>query len=254
MLSSDVIFIVTLMALAIPPISFDLFPAAPDPLEPSCTADHDIELWQGMPADVSVKVHELFKWALPDLDDEWVKTHFAGQFETVEDMKKGLLATTAMERVKDLDKQLEDKLLDSVVACLDMPEVPEKMVIDMGQSQYRNNLMSMLNKNMATKEDLEKLLTEELIEEYLTKNRKDIVDLVKFNLAVDSIFEREGLSLDEDDIKAELELQKRQYADQELEYDAGMLREQVVESFKHVKVIEHLKDVVPRTVAPFKAS
>ena len=43
-------------------------------------------------------------------------------------MKKGLLATTAMERVKDLDKLLEDRILDAVVDCLDMPEVPENMV------------------------------------------------------------------------------------------------------------------------------
>ena len=206
-----------------------------------------------MTSDVTVKVHELFNWSLPNLDDEWVKESFSGQFATVEEMRKGLLTTTAMERVKDLDKQLEDKLLDVIVDCLDMPEVPEKMVMDMGQSQYRNNLMGMLNKKMASKDDLEKLLTEDLIEEYLAKNRKDIIDLVKFNLVVDSIFDSEGLKLDEDDIKNELELQKSQYGVQELEYDVAMLREQVESSFKHVKVIEHLKDVVPRVVEPFKA-
>lgn len=214
-------------------------------------ADYDIDLWRGMAADVTIKVHEVFNWELPKFDNEWVTAHFAGQFENVEDMKKNLLATTAMERVKDLDKQLEDKLLDVVVECLDMPEVPEKMVIDMGQSQYRNNLMGMLSKKMATKEDLEMLLTEELIEEYLAKNRKDIVDLVKFNLAVGAIFEQEGLTFDEADIQSEVEQQKQQYIQQELEFDPAMLKEQVMESFRHVRVIEHLKDVVPRTVVPY---
>jgi hypothetical protein len=47
-------------------------------------------------------------------------------------------------RVKDLDRQLEDKILDAVVGCMEAMEVPEKLVLDMGSTQYRNNLMRML--------------------------------------------------------------------------------------------------------------
>ncbi len=39
-------------------------------------------------------------------DDEFVKAHYAGQFETAEDLRKSLLATTAMERVQQLDQAL----------------------------------------------------------------------------------------------------------------------------------------------------
>jgi hypothetical protein len=45
-------------------------------------------------------------------DDTFVKTNFVSEFESAEDMRKGLLATTAMERVKDLDQQLEDQVMD----------------------------------------------------------------------------------------------------------------------------------------------
>lgn len=39
-------------------------------------------------------------------DDEFVKKHFSGRFETAEELKKSLLASTAMERVQALDMAL----------------------------------------------------------------------------------------------------------------------------------------------------
>ena len=42
--------------------------------------------------------------------------------------------------------------------------------------------------------------------------------------------------------------------DQKLDYDELTVKEQVIDSFKHIKVIEWLKDSLPRTVVPYKAS
>jgi len=215
--------------------------------------DYNVELWRGMDADVTVKVHEVFNWALPEFNDEFVKAHYSSKFSDADDMKKALLAETAMMRVKDMDKQLEDKVLEAVVSCMEVLEVPEKLVIDMGANAYRQNLMYMMNKRMATQEDIEKLLTEDLVDDYISKNRKDLEDMVKFNLAVDAIFEAESLTVDAQDIDAEMKLQEEQYKEQKLEYDIAAVREQVVDSFKHVRVIEWLKDTLPRTVVPYQA-
>jgi hypothetical protein len=35
-----------------------------------------------------------------------------------------------------------------VVSCIDIPEVPEKLVLEMGSNNYRNNLFYMLKKVM----------------------------------------------------------------------------------------------------------
>ena len=77
---------------------------------------------------------------------------------------------------------------------------------------------------------------------------------MKFNLAVDIIYEAEGMKVDDSDVKNEMELQIQQYKIQNLEYDPQGLREQVLDSFKHVKVIEWLKDTLKRTVIPFKSA
>ena len=46
------------------------------------------------------------------LDDEFVKKHFSEQFASIEEMRKALIATTAMQRVQDMDKQLEDAVMN----------------------------------------------------------------------------------------------------------------------------------------------
>ncbi|GAX81186.1 hypothetical protein CEUSTIGMA_g8619.t1 [Chlamydomonas eustigma] len=214
-------------------------------------ADYNVELWRGMEAEVTIKLRELFQWVLPEFDDTFVKTNFVSEFESAEDMRKGLLATTAMERVKDLDQQLEDQVMDAVVSCIDIAEVPEKLVLEMGNNNYRNNLYYMMKKGMASQEDLEKLLTEDLVNGYIEKHRKDLQDMVTFNIAVDNIFEAEGLQLQDEDIEAEMELQKKQYQSQKMEYDAESLRSQVIDSMKHVTVIEWLKDNLKRNVIPY---
>ena len=48
----------------------------------------------------------------PQFDDEFVKAHHGAQFESADAMRKGLLAETAMQRIQELDKQLEDKVLE----------------------------------------------------------------------------------------------------------------------------------------------
>jgi hypothetical protein len=65
--------------------------------------------------DTFVKTNFVSEFEIPEpaqFDDTFVKTNFVSEFESAEDMRKGLLATTAMERVKDLDQQLEDQVMD----------------------------------------------------------------------------------------------------------------------------------------------
>ena len=57
----------------------------------------------------------LFDPCLPcplQFDDEFVKANFGSQLSSAEEMRKSLLASAAVDRVKDLDKQLEDALVE----------------------------------------------------------------------------------------------------------------------------------------------
>lgn len=214
--------------------------------------DCSVELWQGMVCDVQAKVREIFSWTLPAFDDAFVKDMSRGKFESAQEMKKSLLATTAMERVKDLDMRLGEAVQKAVVECVDIPHLPETLVLDMAATQYKALLLSMIERRQATREEVENLATEELVEEFLQKRRQEIEDLCKFNIAADEIYATEGLTLEEEDVQAEVNNRMKDYEAQDIEYDEGAIRDQVIDTFKHVKVVEWLKDNVKRTVLPYE--
>eukprot|EP00798_Chlamydomonas_sp_ICE-L_P019022 gene19022-25614_t len=376
--------------------------------------DYKVELWKGQTYDATVELNEIFSWVMPELNDEFVKAGFEGKFESVEEMKKALLATTAMLRVQALDKQLEEEVLNALVACIEVDEVPEGMLIEMGSSQFRASLMQMIDdilsavpgievddvaegmliemeasqfcaslmqmiagvstclcyalvalflsyiisavpgievdevpqgmlveigssqfraslmqmiadvdevpermlveigssqfraslmqmiddilsavpgievdevaegmliemeasqfcdslmqmiddvdevlegmlvQRIIKQEDLDKLATEEKAEEFIMARKSDLEDLVKFNLVVDEIFANENLTIDEKDIETEFTERSKQYKSQKMDYEPTMLREQIMDTFKHVQVIEWLKDNLKRTVIPYE--
>ena len=55
------------------------------------------------------------------------------------------------------------------------------------------------------------MATEEMAAEYVKERRAELEDILKFNLAVDDIWLAEGLSLDEKDVQAEVDIRVQQY-------------------------------------------
>ncbi len=47
----------------------------------------------------------------PQFDDAYVAKHHAGQWGSAKEMREALIASTAMQRVQELDKQLEDAVV-----------------------------------------------------------------------------------------------------------------------------------------------
>ncbi|KAG2486398.1 hypothetical protein HYH03_014975 [Edaphochlamys debaryana] len=172
--------------------------------------DYDVEFWQGLPVQVAVKVHEMFEWTLPEFDDAYVAQHHAGQWTGAKEMREALIAQTAIKRVSELDKQLEDAVVKAVADAVDVPEVSPRMVEALGERQFQAQLLQMIEDRIGSREDVEKLATEEMAAEFIRERRKDLEDQVKFNLAVDEIFASRGLALDEEAVKAEAELRIRQ--------------------------------------------
>ncbi|MEW5305071.1 MAG: hypothetical protein WDW36_007635 [Sanguina aurantia] len=105
--------------------------------------DYEVELWQGLQGKAHVTIHELFTWVLPQFDDSFVTTHYAAM-ESADNMRKQLLATTVMQRLQQLDRDLEDVVMKAVVECAGVEEVPQALITDLGEKQYRAVLLKMV--------------------------------------------------------------------------------------------------------------
>ncbi|GIL80615.1 hypothetical protein Vretifemale_9953 [Volvox reticuliferus] len=215
--------------------------------------DYDVEFWQNMPVTATVRIHEIFEWTLPEFNDSYVSQHHEGKWRSAAEMREALIASTAMQRLQQLDKQLEDAVVKAVADALDMAEVPPRMVEQLGERQFQAQLLQMIEDRIGSREDVEKLATEEMAAEYIAQRRKDLEDQVKFNLAIDEIFASRGLELDEGAVEAEYQLRERQMQAVGQPFEREELLEDVRETVKSVTVIEWLKDNIKREVLPYNS-
>ncbi|GLC38424.1 hypothetical protein PLESTB_001579600 [Pleodorina starrii] len=215
--------------------------------------DYEVEFWQNMPVKVNIKVHEIFEWTLPEFDDEYVSTHHGGKWRSAAEMREALIASTAMQRIQQLDKALEDEVVKVVAGALDMPEVPRRMVEQLGERQFQAALLQMIEDRIGSREDVEKLATEEMAAEYIEQRKKELEDQVKFNLAIDDIFVSRSLELDEGAVEAEYDLRVQQMQAVGQPFEREELLEDVRETVKSVTVIEWLKDNIKREVLPYNS-
>eukprot|EP00199_Chlamydomonas_sp_CCMP681_P000756 CAMPEP_0119107898 /NCGR_PEP_ID=MMETSP1180-20130426/12257_1 /TAXON_ID=3052 ORGANISM="Chlamydomonas cf sp, Strain CCMP681" /NCGR_SAMPLE_ID=MMETSP1180 /ASSEMBLY_ACC=CAM_ASM_000741 /LENGTH=502 /DNA_ID=CAMNT_0007093447 /DNA_START=139 /DNA_END=1647 /DNA_ORIENTATION=- len=206
--------------------------------------DYRIELWQGATCDVEVKLRELFSWSLPQFNDEFVKEHHGQQFSSAEDLFKSLLGTTAMQRVKALDEQLGEVVKNAVVDCLEPMPLPDSLVFELGSTLYRGAMLDMVEKKVATPEEVDKLATDAMLEEYVKKRRDYIQQQLMFNMAVEDIWNAEKMQLDAKDLQDEVAMRKQEYEAAKAEYEETAMTEHVGEQMKHVQVLEWLKDHV----------
>ncbi|GIL63299.1 hypothetical protein Vafri_17396 [Volvox africanus] len=213
--------------------------------------DYEVEFWQNMPVTAAVKVYEIFEWTLPEFDDSYVAQHHEGKWRSAAEMREALIASTAMQRLQQLDKQLEDAVVKVVADALEMAEVPPRMVEQLGERQFQAQLLQMIEDRIGSREDVEKLATEEMAAEFIAQRRKDLEDQVKFNLAIDEIFSSHGLELDQGAVEAEYELRVRQMQAVGQPFEREELLEDVRETVKSVTVIEWLKDNIKREVLPY---
>jgi len=64
---------------------------------------------------------------------------------------------------------------------------------------------------IASKEEVENYATEAMVKEYIDKRRVELEDLIKFNMAVDEIFDKEQLPLEDEEVQSEVDIRKRSY-------------------------------------------
>lgn len=64
---------------------------------------------------------------------------------------------------------------------------------------------------IATRDEVESYASEEMVKEYIDKRKPELEDLIKFNLAVDHIFDQEKLPLTDQEVQEEVDLRVKSY-------------------------------------------
>lgn len=198
--------------------------------------DYHAKELAGKDATFKIKLHEIKKKELPELDDEFAKD--VSEFDTLEELKKSI-----KERLEKLNKQKEDAekrdaVINAIVENLEV-EIPsgmveveiDNMIADMEQRMSYQGLrleqyLKMLNK------------TEEQLR---TEYEPVATNSIKSRLALEKVIENEKIDATDEEINNKIEEMAKNYGKkpEELQENEN-LKNYIIEEIKNEKAIDFL--------------
>ena len=190
----------------------------------------------GKDATFKVKVHEIKKKELPELDDEFAKD--VSEFDTLKELKDSIKERLVKENEQKAKYEKEDAVMKVVTEGMkvDIPtgmvEVEvDNMVKDMEQRMSYQGLkleqyLKMLNKTEA---------------EFRKDYEPQAIEAIKSRLALEAIIKSEKIEATEKDVKEKLEEMAKNYGKtaEELEKNDN-IKEYIKEGIENEKAIEFL--------------
>lgn len=162
--------------------------------------NYQAEELAGAPVVFKIKLHEIKKTELPELDDDFVKD--TTEFETVDELKSDVKKHLEEDANKRADAEVEGKIFDAVIEKLE-GEIPQIM-FDNKVNDMVEDLKQRLAQQGLTLEmymQFTGLTIESVKETYKEQAEKQ----VKLRLALEKIAELESIVATEEDIEKEFE-------------------------------------------------
>jgi trigger factor len=190
----------------------------------------------GKDATFKVKVHEIKKKDLPELDDEFAKD--VSEFDTLEELKNSIKQRLINENAQKAKYEKEDAVMKAVTSEMkaDIPEGMveveiDNMVKDMEQRMSYQGLkleqyLKMLNKTEA---------------DFRKEFEPQAIEAIKSRLALEAIIKNEKIEASEREVKDKLEEMAKNYGKtaEELEKNDN-IKEYIKQGIENEKAIEYL--------------
>jgi len=193
----------------------------------------------GITAKFSVKVKELFKLSTPELTDEIAKDLWPGA-TTMEDVLAGVKKEVTERIHGQTSQRVTNAITDQLSELVDCT-VPKSLLEQQGRQNYSVKVMELLSQGGITKDVLNTLMSEELVQNFIQKEKADIERVVRLTMAVNDIQKRENISVTEEEVEKEAAISRAEFEKLEQEYDEERVKEQAKELLEGAKVLEWLK-------------
>lgn len=200
--------------------------------------DHYQKHLAGQPVDFTVKINEIFKLEVPEIDDDFAKTVGLKDLEELnQKIKENLKRENEMEESMRLDKEM----LDLIASKTKFEKIPDLLI-----NQEVEKMLHELQHNLG-RQGLE-------LDAYLGQINKSLVELkmdftptalrrVEVGILLKEIASKEDIKVDEKELDAELDKIAEQYEDKEAKKQvfAPVYRDYVGHQMTNRKTIEFLK-------------
>ena len=192
----------------------------------------------GKPAVFKVKLHEIKKKELPELDDEFAKD--VSEFDTLEELKNSIKEKIETQNASKAKYEIEEEAIKTVCENVEL-EIPSGMI----ETETDNMLKEIEQRLMYQGVNLEQYL--QMVNKTEGEMRKELKEQaerqVKVKLVIEAIIAEEKIEAPEEDVKAKLEEMAAMYGNkaEELEKNESLVK-YIEETVKSEKAIAFIVD------------
>ena len=190
----------------------------------------------GKDATFKVKLHEIKKKELPELDDEFAKD--VSEFDTLEELKKSIKERLEKEN-KDREKyEKEDAVMKAITKDLKV-EIPQGMVEVEIDNMVKDMEQRMSYQGLKLEQYLKMLNKTE--EEFRKEYEPQAIESIKTRLALEAIIKAEKIEATDEELKAKLEEMAKNYGKkaEELEENES-IKEYIKQGIENEKALDLL--------------
>ncbi|GMH39256.1 hypothetical protein BSKO_07154 [Bryopsis sp. KO-2023] len=202
---------------------------------------------RGVEAKVTVNCRELFEWEFPELNDEFVKA--SGADMTAEEFKEQLLVGTKAKREEADSYRIQDALCEALAEIAEM-DVAESAIQETGKAKYQEELVRLQSAGKLTYEAVQQLARPDLVETYVKTHREELEVYQKAICALEAVGREEKLSVTKEELDEEFDNAKKDFEEEDSDFDPERLREICKEVLSTQKVVNWFKDNGAVTVLP----
>lgn len=201
--------------------------------------DWSVTALQGKPGRFSAGLKELFAFTLPDLTDAIAGDLWPGA-TTIDQAKAGVLKEVTDRITGETNQRVTNAITDALgdmVQCT----IPNMLLQDQGRQSYSIKVLELLSAGGISKEVLNTLMEEKMVQNFIDKERDDIERIVRLTMAVNDIQVREKIEVSTEEIEKEATMSRASFEKENQEFDEAKVVEQAKELLEGAKVIEWLK-------------
>ncbi len=200
--------------------------------------DYHAEELAGKSALFQVKIHEVRRKELPDLDDEFAQD--VSEFDTLAEYKDSVRERLTEEKEDDARRTKEDEAIQAIIDDSEI-EIPEPMLetqIDSMLNEFAQR-MQMQGLNMKQYMQFTGMTTDSLREQM----RPEAESRIKSSLVLEQVAKEEKIEVSEEDVDAKLKEMAEQYK-MEVEELKKIMEDSESSTLKREITIERAIDVI----------
>lgn len=193
---------------------------------------------EGKEATFKIKLHEIKKKELPEINDEFAKD--ASEFDTLEDWKKSIREKQEKANESKAKFEMEDAAIETVCknAKVDIPSGMIETQLD----NMEKDISSRLNYQGMTLDQYLQMIGKTK-KEFRDENKEQAEKQVKTSLVLEAIMKDAKIEVTEEEIDAKIKEMAEMYGQKEEEVKQNPeLRRYVEESLKSEKTIHYIVD------------